>query len=108
MTKTEILITILIVCIVTFLLRALPFLIFRNKEKVPPIILYLGSYFPAAIFGFLVIYCLKGVSFSSVSSYLPSFISIVYIVLIHLWKKNYLLSILSGTLLYMILVQFVF
>ena len=93
---------------VTLLLRFLPFLIFNGKRETPPYIIYLGRVLPYAIMGMLVIYCLRGISFTAAANFLPELIACAVVVLAHVWKRNTLLSIISGTACYMLLVQFVF
>ena len=93
---------------VTLLLRFLPFLIFNGKRETPPYIIYLGKVLPSAIMGMLVIYCLRGISFTAAANFLPELIACAVVVLAHVWKRNTLLSIISGTVCYMLLVQFVF
>ena len=93
---------------VTLLLRFLPFLIFNGKRETPPYIIYLGKVLPYAIMGMLVIYCLRGISFTAAANFLPELIACAVVVLAHVWKRNTLLSIISGTGCYMLLVQFVF
>lgn len=93
---------------VTLLLRFLPFLIFNGKRETPPYISYLGKVLPYAIMGMLVIYCLRGISFTAAANFLPELIACAVVVLAHVWKRNTLLSIISGTVCYMLLVQFVF
>ena len=91
----------------TFLERALPFIIFRGKE-VPEIVRYLGRVLPMAIMATLVIYCIKGISFSSIGGWAPTLIASAVTVLLHLWKSNTMLSIFGGTIIYMVLIQAVF
>lgn len=93
---------------VTLMLRFLPFLVFGGKRETPPYIVYLGKVLPYAIMGMLVIYCLRGISFTATANYLPELIACAVVVLAHVWKRNTLLSIISGTVCYMLLVQFVF
>ena len=93
---------------VTLMLRFLPFLIFNGKRETPPYIIYLGKVLPYAIMGMLVIYCLRGISFTAAANFLPELIACAVVVLAHVWKRNTLLSIISGTVCYMLLVQFVF
>ena len=93
---------------VTLLLRFLPFLIFGGKRETPPYIIYLGKVLPYAIMGMLVIYCLRGISFTAAANFLPELIACAVVVLAHVWKRNTLLSIISGTVCYMLMVQFVF
>jgi len=97
-----------VMAVVTFLTRALPFLLFGRGNRVPRVVLYLGRYLPPAVIAMLIVYCLRGVSFASVSGWAPSLIAAAVVVGLHLWKKNNLLSILGGTVLYMVLVQLVF
>lgn len=94
---------ILIMALVTWLLRFMPFLFFR--KNVPSYIVYLGKVLPAAIIGMLVIYCLKDVHFTAAPFGLPELIAAVSVVLLQRWKRNSLISILSGTVIYMILIQ---
>ena len=90
----------------TMLLRALPFLVFRKEP--PKYISYLGRVLPPAIIGMLVIYCLKDVSLSSAPFGLPELIAVVCVAGVQAWKRNSLISILTGTVLYMLLIQLVF
>lgn len=102
------LLTILLCALATVLTRFLPFFIFSEKRKTPPFIQYLGRALPAAIFGMLVVYCLKNVNFLAGSHGVPEAIGIAVTVLLHLWKRQMLLSIAGGTVCYMLLVQFLF
>ena len=101
------LILIAVMAVVSFLLRALPFLIFSNG-KTPKIILYLGEALPGAIMGMLVIYCFKNTVVTDFPFGIPELIATAVVIILHLWKKNFLLSIGVGTVLYMVLVQLVF
>lgn len=92
---------------ITFLERTLPFLIFSGRE-IPRIIRYLGRVLPMAIMATLVLYCIKDISFAACSGWMPYLVGIAATALLHLWKKNSLLSIAGGTAVYMVLVQFVF
>ena len=93
---------------VTIALRFLPFLIFGENRKTPEIVAYLGKVLPFAIMGMLVVYCLKGVSFADAPFGIPELLSCALVAGLHVWKRNTLLSIASGTVCYMLLVQFVF
>ena len=97
-----------VIALVTAALRFLPFFIFRGSRKTPKYIEYLGKVLPYAIMGMLVVYCLKGVTFTALANWLPQLSASALVVLIHLWKRNTLLSIISGTVCYMILIQAVF
>lgn len=91
----------------TMVTRFLPFLIFPEGKEPPEFIQYLGKVLPYAVIGLLVIYCLKDVPGSGTYG-IPEFLAIVFIVLLHRWKKSILLSIGGGTVFYMLLVQLVF
>lgn len=108
MTLTQQIITIAVIVLGTMLTRFLPFLIFPAGKETPGYIRYLGKVLPAAVFGLLVIYCLKDVSLFQGSHGLPELLSITLVVILHKWKRQMLLSIAGGTVLYMLLVQFVF
>lgn len=96
------------VAAVTFLLRVLPFWIFRGKRETPPLIAYLGRVLPYAVMGMLCVYCLKGISVTEFPFGLPEIIASLIVILLHAWKRNTLLSILAGTVVYMVLVGVVF
>ena len=96
-----------VIALVTMGLRFLPFVIFRGRET-PKFIAYLGKVLPFAIMGMLVVYCLRNISFSAAPFGIPEVISVALVVALHVWKKNTLLSIIGGTVCYMILVQMVF
>lgn len=104
MTTVQSILTILAVVLATMLTRFLPFLIFPEGKNPPAVISYLGTVLPYAVIGLLVIYCLKDAVFT-VWHGLPELISILFIVVLHKWRKNTLLSIAAGTVLYMVLVQ---
>ena len=97
-----------IVALVTMALRFLPFLIFGENRTTPPVIAYLGKVLPFAIMGMLVVYCLKDVNLTTVPFGIPELIGCSVVAVLHLWKRNTLLSIGAGTVCYMLLVQFVF
>lgn len=101
-------ITIALVVIGTMITRFLPFVVFRSSRPTPRYITYLGRVLPGAVFGMLVIYCLKNVSVFTGSHGIPELISICVVVALHLWKKQMLISIAGGTVCYMLLVQLVF
>lgn len=107
MTTTQNIITILAVVIGTMLTRFLPFLIFPENKTPPKSILYFGAVLPCAVIGLLVIYCLKD-AIGAAYHGLPELLAIIFIVILHKWKKSTLLSIGAGTILYMVLVQKVF
>ena len=108
MTQTEQIITIAMVVLGTMLTRFLPFLAFPAGKPTPKYVQYLGKVLPSAVFGLLVVYCLKNVSVFAGSHGLPEMISIGAVAALHLLKRQMLLSIAGGTICYMILVQAVF
>jgi len=95
-----------VVAAVTIAIRFLPFVLFRNGS--PSAIIYLGKVLPYAIMSMLIVYCLKNVSLSEGTHGIPEAVSIAIVVLLHKWKHNTLLSILIGTVVYMLMVQFIF
>lgn len=99
---------IVVAALVTMATRFLPFLIFRGGKKTPDIIVYLGKVLPYAIMGMLVVYCLKDVAFLSAPYGIPEILGCAVVAVLHLWKRNTLLSIGVGTVFYMVLVQLVF
>ena len=101
-------IIIAVVSLGTLLTRFVPFLLFPLGKPTPKYIQYLGRVLPSAVFGLLVIYCLKNVSIFSGSRGIPELLALAVTVGLHLWKKQMLLSIAGGTIFYMLLVQFVF
>lgn len=107
-TILQLCITIAIIALATLLTRALPFFLFPAGKKTSPVVRYLGAVLPCAVIAMLVVYCFKKVSVFSGSHGLPELIASAFVILIHKWKHNLLLSIAGGTLLYMALVQVVF
>lgn len=95
---------VVVVAVCTLLTRALPFCVFRGNKELPDTIKYLGKVLPSAIMIILVIYCLRNVSFVTGTKGIPELVGISVVVILHLWKKNTLLSISIGTLCYMLLV----
>ena len=108
MTLAEQIITIAAVAAATMLTRFLPFILFPSGRKTPRFVEYLGKVLPAAVFGLLVVYCLKGVHPLAAPHGIPELIAVVIVVLLHLKWRNTLVSIAGGTVIYMLLVQLVF
>lgn len=108
MTLTRQIITVAMVVLGTAATRFLPFLVFPAGKPTPKYIQYLGKVLPAAVFGLLVIYCLKDVDIPGGSHGIPELISIVLVIVLHVWKRQMLLSIAGGTICYMFLVQAIF
>ena len=102
------LIIILVMGLMTLATRILPVLIFGRGEKVPDYIMYLGRVVPYTAMGLLIVYCLRDVPVLEAPHALPEAISIAVVVLTYLWKRNSILSVVIGTVLYMVLVQMVF
>ena len=90
----------------TMATRYLPFLIFKENKKTPEYIQYLGKFLPSAVFGMLVIYCLKNVEVLHGTHGIPEGISILVTAVLHIWKKNMFLSIAGGTICYMLILYF--
>lgn len=108
MTLTQQIITIGMVILGTAVTRFLPFLLFPAEKETPKYVQYLGKVLPAAVFGLLVVYCLRGISPFAGSRGVPELISVALVVALHLWKRQMLLSIAGGTVCYMLLVQIIF
>lgn len=108
MTLTQQILTILMVVLGTMLTRFLPFLVFPAGKPTPRYVQYLGKALPGAVFGLLIIYCLKNVSVFTGTHAIPELIAIALVVVLHLWKRQMLLSIAGGTICYMVLVQTIF
>ena len=108
MNTTHSILLVAVVAGVTATLRFLPFLIFRGDHRTPAVVQYLGRVLPYAIMGMLVVYCLKNVTPLSWPYALPEGIAAAVVVLLHLWRRNTLLSIVGGTAVYILLIQFVF
>lgn len=87
------------------LTRFLPFAVFRDTDRLPGSIEYLGKVLPAAMMGLLVVYCFKDYKLSDYASLIPALIASGATIGLHLWKRNTILSIFSGTAVYMILIR---
>jgi branched-subunit amino acid transport protein AzlD len=101
-------ITVVMVVVGTMLTRFLPFIVFPSGKSTPNYIQYLGKLLPSAVIGLLVIYCFKNVNILSGSHGIPEIIGVAVVALLHFWRRNMLLSIAGGTIVYMILVQLIF
>lgn len=108
MSNTYMIIMIAIMVAVTVALRFLPFAVFSGNRKTPPYINYLGKVLPYAIMGMLVVYCMRNTTVLTGSHGLPELISILIVAGLQIWRRNTLISIIAGTVIYMLLVQFVF
>ncbi len=107
MTVTESIITIAAVVLATMLTRFLPFILFPAGSRIPSVVRYLGQVLPFAVIGLLVVYCLKDAVFTELHA-LPDVISIAFIVLLHRLFHSMMLSVIGGTVCFMLLMQFVF
>ncbi len=108
LTPVQTLITIAALVVGTATTRVLPFLIFPPNKPTPAFVLYLGRMLPYAVIGFLIVFCLKGVTVMSAPYGLPEAMAILCILVLHLWKGSILVSIGGGTAIYMLLVQHIF
>lgn len=102
------LLIVLVAALCTFATRAFPFALFGGGKTPPRIITHLGNVLPGAVIAILIVYCLKGIHFESAAGFLPSIIAVTVTAALHVWKRNNLISIGGGTILYMFLVQVVF
>ena len=108
MTNAYYWLTVTVIAAVTIAIRFLPFLIFKNGRSTPKFVEKLGQLLPYSVMGMLVVYCLKEVRFTDLSGFLPELIASTVVCGTYIWKKNTLISIISGTLCYMAIVQFIF
>ena len=109
MSDLQFILTIAVCAAATMLTRFLPFLVFGSRGgRVPEVVEYLGHVLPAAIFGMLILYCLKSVTPFAGSHGIPEAIAIAVTIALHRWKHQTLVSITGGTVCYVLLVQLVF
>ena len=108
MSNTYVLSMVAVAAVVTAGLRFIPFLIFGKGRQTPPVVTYLGKVLPFAIMGMLVVYCMKDVSFLSAPFGIPELLGCAIVALLHIWRRNTLLSIGVGTVAYMLMVQWIF
>jgi len=108
LTVTEALIIIGAMALATAITRFLPFICFPDATSAPHYVSYLGKMLPTAAVSLLVVYCLRDVSFTSMPHGIPEAIAIATVAALHIWKNNTLLSVATGTIVYMLLVQLVF
>ena len=108
MNNTYIWSMIAVMALVTAALRFLPFIIFNNNQKTPKFIEKLSTTLPFAIMGMLVVYCIKSIMFTNVEGFLPMLIAGTIVVVLHIWRRSTLISIVGGTVSYMLLVQLIF
>ena len=106
MTVRQQIITIALCVLGTMTTRFLPFLVFGEKRETPRYIQYIGKLLPSAVFGMLIVYCLRNVDFLGVHG-IPEMIAIIITVVLHLWRRQMLLSIAGGTVCYMLLLHYI-
>ena len=100
---------ILAVGVTSYFLRAFPFIVLSKRNKtIENFMMYLGKVLPPAIIGILIIFCLKDIKFTVAPYGTPEFLAVIMVVVLHVWKRQTLMSILGGTVFYMILLQKVF
>ncbi|MBU5675950.1 AzlD domain-containing protein [Alkaliphilus sp. MSJ-5] len=102
------LIAILVIGIVTFAIRVAPFILFGKDKATPKYVQYIGNYLPPAVIAMLIIYCLRNVNISAFPFGIPETIGVITVAILHIWKRNNLISIIGGTAIYMIAIQFIF
>lgn len=105
MTHLEMFITVTVVVATTVLTRFLPYMIFSGGREIPKTVTYLGKVLAPAVFGMLVVYCLKNVSFVSGTFGIPEIASLIVITLLYLWKKDMLIPMAGGTICYMVFIR---
>ena len=97
-----------VMAVFTALTRFLPFLAFPEGRKRPKVITYLGTVLPYALIGMLVVYCFKSVSVFAYPYCIPELLAVVLVAVLHIWKRNTLISVFGGVIFYMVIVQYVF
>lgn len=103
--ETSIAILIAVMAIVTIILRSLPFVLFSGEGKLPPVVVYLGDVLPMAVMGMLVVYCLRNITFTQSPFGIPEVVSTLLVVIVQIYKRSSLVSILAGTIVYMVLIR---
>lgn len=105
MTTLQQIATIGLMGVTVVITRALPFLLFRPGKQTPRFVSFLSTYLPSAVFGMLVVYCLKDIPLADTKTSIPQLIAILSCVLLHIWRKNMLLTIAVSTFIYMLLLN---
>lgn len=106
--ETQAAVLIAVMAVVTFILRFLPFVLFSKDRQMPSVVVYLGDVLPMAVMGMLVVYCLRNMSLLNSPFGMPEMLSCLVVVVLQRWKRNSLISILSGTITYMVLIRVLF
>ncbi len=102
-----VLLAILLAAVITFALRALPFLIFYGERKMPEFLVKLGAVLPAAIMAVLIVYCLKDIAVDWRANAPSKILAVLTVGISYKWKHNTLISIAAGTAVYMILIRMI-
>lgn len=100
--------SIITMALVTYFVRLAPFILFGGSVQTPKWVEYAGKYLPPCVMGMLIVYSIKGVDFLAFKASLPVALAMGLTAILHLWKRNNLLSILGGTAIYMIMIQMIF
>ncbi len=108
MTTTQMVVTLALVMAGTVVTRFLPFAVFPAGRETPAFVRYLGQVLPAAALGLLVVYCYKGLDLTGPTHGLPELIAGAVVVVLQRWRRNMFLSIVAGTVLYLVLLRVVF
>lgn len=105
LTSSQIWIYIALITLGTMITRFLPFILFPETKEPPKVVIYLSNVLPPAVMALLVVYCLRNTEITTGAHGIPELVSIIFIVIVHKWKNNVLLSILGGTVCYMLLLN---
>ncbi len=108
MTYSQMIITVAALALATVLTRSLPFIVFSKKATLPKFIEFLGKALPPAVFAMLLVYCLKSTPILTSPHGIPELLALTVVVILHLLRRQMLLSIGAGTIFYMFLLQFIF
>lgn len=95
--------------LIIFCERGFPFFLFARKNP-PKILSFVEKYIPPMIMAALTLYCLKDMNFTqnnqiNFQGFIPYIGGLGVTIALHLWKRNSLLSIFSGTAVFMILIR---
>ncbi|OCN04547.1 branched-chain amino acid transporter AzlD [Erysipelotrichaceae bacterium MTC7] len=102
------LIVILVCSLLTIVARLLPFIFFPEGKSIPGIVVYFGEYLPLAMIAMLTVYCYQSVDIHTGTHGIPELLATGLVIALHLWRKNMFISIIGGTVFYMVLVQMLF
>lgn len=108
MSDMQFIFIVILLALSVMICRYLPFIIFKDSDRLPDLISYLGKYLPSAMMGLLVVYCFKDYDFLAFDETVSALLAGGVVVIVHLYKRNTILSILAGTITYMILLNNLF